>query len=187
MLAMHKDIVKLFDKVASQMKSVRSATLELYKASLKVYCPNYAKANKTDESFQRAIVEMEKDIVSQLVKRECDVKTVKRYLSGCYQQVICGNTEFNLNLLSTKRKTRIAALVQGGTSFSDAFQDSREVGEKEDIDISTHLVLRPADKSEDVSDYLDHINERVKDFLAGQGIPVFSGFQAVKKRQRQVV
>ncbi len=93
MLAMHRYIVKLFDKVASQKKSVRAAPLELYKACLKLYCPNYAKADKTDESFQRVIVEMEKDILSELVKRDCDVKTVKRYLSGCYQQVICGNTE----------------------------------------------------------------------------------------------
>jgi hypothetical protein len=128
---------------------------------------------------------MEKDIVDELVKRDMEARIVKRYLCGCYQQLICGNTAFNLNLLSTKRKASIAALVQGGASFSDAFTNSRANVDLDNGDITVnHVTLRPAGRDEDASEYLDYINERVKDFLAKQGIRVVDGFHAVKKSQR---
>ena len=49
--------------------------------------------------------------------------------------------------------------MQGRTSISDAFKDSRDVGEKEEGDITKHLVLRPVDKNEDVSELKDMIEE----------------------------
>jgi hypothetical protein len=65
-------------------------TFKVYEAYLAVYCPYHSKTDKTDQVFLRTIVEMEKDIMAELVKRDCDVNTVRRYLSGCFQQLICG-------------------------------------------------------------------------------------------------
>ena len=185
LLAMRENVVRLLDRVASQMKSVRVSTLELYKASLAVYCPDYADADKTDETFQRTIIEMEKDIADELVKRDCDVLAVKRYLSGCYFQIVCGNTKFGLNLISTKRKARIAALMGEGETFDDAYRKSRNT-ETEDVGIVKPLVLRAPTRNEDASDYLRCVNEKVKEFLAEQGIVAVSGFR-IGKHQCQAM
>lgn len=125
MIEQNPKIVKLLDLLASQMMSVWDTMLKVYRESLAMWCPNYAKLMKTaetDPTFLATIKDMEDDIVENLGKRKMNKAVVRGNMRGCFNEIVVGVRNGSKRSLTIENRREVLALVAKGETPEDAIK-----------------------------------------------------------------
>jgi hypothetical protein len=186
MIEEYPNIVKMLERAAVEMKSARQTTMELYRASLKVWCPDYAKkikTAKTNFAFLATIKDMEDDIKESLTKRDVKRVVVSAYLNGCFQEVVIGVENGSTKITSIEKRGEILARVQKGESPEEARKAI--LGRRERSLVSnTYFVFRPINRGESTKVYLAEASLKWSEFLKANGITAIVEMRLAKPERK---
>jgi hypothetical protein len=165
-------VKRLFEKLANELTSVRATILELYRASLDVWCPGWekiAKSNRT--SLTNRALKMEASIKESMVARGYNRRALTSYLYGAFEEILAGMKGASMRPISIPKRREMMDDIASGTSPEQAKKKVMDRRESKFVRL-TFFSFRPPGDTEDFSEYLTELEDALKAFLVNWNVQV---------------
>jgi hypothetical protein len=151
----------LFDQLATELVSIRQTILNLYRASLNVYCPGWEKIAKSNpESLTKRALQMERSIKDSMVARGYNRRALTSYLYGAFEQVLVGLKNASHRPLSIPKRQEMVKKIAAGTPPEKAKKEVMDRHESKFVKIS-NFTFRELEPNEDMSDYVTELQTAI--------------------------
>lgn len=172
---------RLFDQLAQELKCIRQTVLDLYGASLNVWCPGWEKLAKSKrQSLTKRTLTMEASIKDSMVARGYNRRALTSYLYGAFEEVLVGLQNASHRPISIPKRIEMATKIASGMPPEEAKKEVMDRRESKFVKL-TFFSFRPPGVDEDMSEYITELEAELNTYLAEWDVQV--SVKIAKKRR----